>query len=88
MGGIKGLIIISGALRAGHQVHEQLVHGIESAHNARTLGFQRRSCTLCTRPRFHERDCLIIKGQNAQPVALDQAAEDGFKPCSLCQRNR
>jgi transcription initiation factor IIE alpha subunit len=40
------------------------------------------------RPRFHEQDCLIIKGQPATRVSFDQAVEDGFKPCSLCQRKR
>jgi hypothetical protein len=38
------------------------------------------------RPRYHARDCLIIKGQTAAGVTYDQAIEDGFLPCSLCQR--
>jgi hypothetical protein len=38
------------------------------------------------RPRYHAQDCLIIKGQKAQAVGFDQAVEDGFLPCSLCQR--
>jgi hypothetical protein len=37
------------------------------------------------RPRYHAEDCLIIKGQSAQAVPLDQAEDDGFRPCSLCQ---
>jgi hypothetical protein len=40
------------------------------------------------RPRYHGPDCLIIKGQGAERVPLDQAVDDGFKPCSLCQRDR
>jgi hypothetical protein len=38
------------------------------------------------RPRYHAQDCLIIKGQPAQPVPFSQAVDDGFQPCSLCQR--
>ncbi|WP_375485214.1 hypothetical protein [uncultured Jatrophihabitans sp.] len=38
------------------------------------------------RPRFHAEDCLIIKGQQAQPMLLSEAETDGFQPCSLCQR--
>jgi methylphosphotriester-DNA--protein-cysteine methyltransferase len=38
------------------------------------------------RPRYHAADCLIIKGRSAQPVSLEQAVQDGFQPCSLCQR--
>jgi hypothetical protein len=38
------------------------------------------------RPRYHTRDCLIIKGQKATGVTYDQAIEDGFLACSLCQR--
>jgi hypothetical protein len=38
------------------------------------------------RPRYHAQDCLIIKGQKAQSVPFDDAVEDGFMPCSLCQR--
>ena len=38
------------------------------------------------RPRFHAQDCLIIKGQTAEPMAQDEAEADGFQPCSLCQR--
>jgi hypothetical protein len=37
------------------------------------------------RPRYHAQDCLLIKGQEAQPVPERQAAEDGFLPCSLCR---
>lgn len=37
------------------------------------------------RPRFHLGDCAIIKGQDAEPIPYEQAAEDGFMPCSLCE---
>ena len=37
------------------------------------------------RPRFHLGDCAIIKGQDAEPIPYDQATEDGFMPCSLCE---
>ena len=40
------------------------------------------------RPRYHQQDCLIIKAQPATAVPRDQAIEDGFLPCSLCQRTR
>jgi hypothetical protein len=36
------------------------------------------------RPRYHLQDCAIIKGQNAEPIPYQQATEDGFMPCSLC----
>ena len=37
------------------------------------------------RPRYHLGDCAIIKGQDAEKIPLDQATEDGFIPCSLCE---
>jgi hypothetical protein len=37
------------------------------------------------RPRYHAQDCLLIKGQDAVSVTHDQAIEDGFRPCSLCE---
>lgn len=37
------------------------------------------------RPRFHMRDCMIIGDQDAVAVPLEQALDDGFKPCSLCE---
>jgi methylphosphotriester-DNA--protein-cysteine methyltransferase len=40
------------------------------------------------RPRYHAKDCLIIKGQKTQSIPYDEAVGDGFVPCSLCQRNR
>jgi hypothetical protein len=40
------------------------------------------------RPRYHAQDCLIIKGQKATSVPFEQAVDDGFMPCSLCQRKR
>lgn len=39
------------------------------------------------RPRYHLSDCLIIKGQGAEPIPYPQATEDGFMPCSLCEPN-
>jgi hypothetical protein len=36
------------------------------------------------RPRYHRRDCLIIKGQQAQAMSSAQAEAAGFHPCSLC----
>jgi len=36
------------------------------------------------RPRYHRRGCQIIDGQDAEPVPLSQADEDGFISCSLC----
>jgi hypothetical protein len=37
------------------------------------------------RPRYHLGHCAIIKGQDAEPIPYDQATEDGFMPCSLCE---
>jgi hypothetical protein len=37
------------------------------------------------RPRYHLEQCAIIKGQEAEPIPWDQATEDGFMPCSLCE---
>jgi hypothetical protein len=37
------------------------------------------------RPRYHLRQCVIIQGQDAEPIPFDQAVEDGFMPCSLCE---
>jgi outer membrane biosynthesis protein TonB len=37
------------------------------------------------RPRYHLADCAIIAGQNAEPIPFEQADEDGFMPCSLCE---
>jgi hypothetical protein len=39
------------------------------------------------RPRYHRRECEIIDGQDAEPVPLSQASEDGFIPCALCEPN-
>ena len=37
------------------------------------------------RPRYHRSECMIIKGQHAEPIPHEQATEDGFTPCSLCE---
>ncbi|PZS19479.1 MAG: hypothetical protein DLM57_04055 [Pseudonocardiales bacterium] len=37
------------------------------------------------RPRYHLGDCAIIKGQDAEAIPFEQATEDGFMPCSLCE---
>ena len=37
------------------------------------------------RPRYHRSECMIIKGQHAEPIPHEQATEDGFMPCSLCE---
>ncbi len=37
------------------------------------------------RPRYHLPQCVIIQGQDAEPIPFDQAIEDGFMPCSLCE---
>ena len=39
------------------------------------------------RPRYHLAHCAIIQGQDAEPISLEQATEDGFMPCSLCEPN-
>ncbi len=30
---------------------------------------------------------MIIKDQDAEPIPLTQATEDGFMPCSMCEPN-
>jgi hypothetical protein len=50
-------------------------------------GEGRRVWVVHGRPRYHSQDCLIIKGQQAQPIPFDEAVEHGFVPCSLCQRD-
>jgi hypothetical protein len=37
------------------------------------------------RPRYHLADCLIIKNQQAEEIPREQAAEDGFMACSMCE---
>jgi hypothetical protein len=37
------------------------------------------------RPRFHLGSCPIIQGQDAEAIPFEQATEDGFMPCSLCE---
>jgi hypothetical protein len=39
------------------------------------------------RPRYHLETCAIIQGQDAEPIPIEQATEDGFMPCSLCEPN-
>jgi hypothetical protein len=39
------------------------------------------------RPRYHLQACMIIKDQDAEPIPLSQATEDGFMPCSMCEPN-
>ncbi|HEY3715402.1 MAG TPA: hypothetical protein VGL39_12810 [Jatrophihabitantaceae bacterium] len=39
------------------------------------------------RPRYHLADCMIIKDQEAEEISLEQAAEDGFMACSMCEPN-
>jgi hypothetical protein len=39
------------------------------------------------RPRYHLADCMIIKDQQAEEISLEQAAEDGFMACSMCEPN-
>jgi hypothetical protein len=36
------------------------------------------------RPRYHLERCGFISGLGGEPVPLQQAVEDGFTPCSLC----
>ncbi len=37
------------------------------------------------RPRYHLQGCMIIGDQEAVALPLEQAVDDGFKPCSLCE---
>jgi hypothetical protein len=39
------------------------------------------------RPRYHLAECAIIQGQDAEPIPFEQATEDGFMACSLCEPN-
>ncbi|MGI8882419.1 MAG: hypothetical protein ACR2KJ_18310 [Jatrophihabitans sp.] len=40
------------------------------------------------RPRYHLRSCSFLVGKDAEPVPLEQAIEDGFTPCSICDPPR
>ena len=46
---------------------------------------QRDVWVIDGRPRYHLEGCAIIKGQDAEPIPWEQATEDGFMPCSLCE---
>ena len=37
------------------------------------------------RPRYHLGNCAIIKGQDAEAIPFEQATQDGFMPCTLCE---
>lgn len=37
------------------------------------------------RPRYHLETCMIIQDQDAEMIPLEQAVEDGFMPCSMCE---
>ena len=37
------------------------------------------------RPRYHVGSCALIQGHDAEAIPFQQATEDGFMPCSLCQ---
>ncbi len=36
------------------------------------------------RPRYHLDSCGFLVGRESEPVPLQQAVEDGFTPCALC----
>lgn len=55
---------------------------------AAPVGVQGDVWVVDGRPRYHRSDCLLVKGQSAVPVSRDQAVEDGFLPCSLCEPHR
>jgi hypothetical protein len=48
-------------------------------------GVARQVWVIDGRPRYHLGDCAIIKGQDAEAIPYEQATEDGFMPCSLCE---
>jgi hypothetical protein len=60
----------------------------EPVSAAAASGSAHRVWVVDGRPRYHAQDCLIIKGQKAQAVLFDEAVEDGFQACSLCQRDQ
>ncbi|HEY8302007.1 MAG TPA: hypothetical protein VIG48_08915 [Jatrophihabitans sp.] len=37
------------------------------------------------RPRYHLSDCMIIKDQQAEEIAFEQATGDGFMACAMCE---
>lgn len=37
------------------------------------------------RPRYHLGDCAILQDEQAEAISFEQAADDGFVPCSLCE---
>lgn len=58
--------------------------GAESMAEARGNGAD-EVWVIDGRPRYHLGDCAIIKGQDAESIPFEQATEDGFMPCSLCE---
>ena len=40
------------------------------------------------RPRFHRESCMIIKGRDVAPISYEQAIQEGYQPCSLCESAR
>ncbi len=37
------------------------------------------------RPRYHRAGCAHLKDREAIPLPVNEAREDGFTPCGLCQ---
>ena len=35
-------------------------------------------------PEYHHADCGELEGLEAEPIPYDQAVEDGFQPCVVC----
>ncbi|HEY7046136.1 MAG TPA: hypothetical protein VH373_02870 [Jatrophihabitantaceae bacterium] len=66
-------------------------HAVDAATAAAEVGPPRRDPDVWVvdgRPRYHRERCQIIDEQDAEPIPLSQAAEDGFIRCSLCLPER
>lgn len=39
--------------------------------------------------KYHERDCqTLAKSKNVKAISIQQAKNDGYKPCKVCRPNR
>jgi hypothetical protein len=91
-----GLARPARAAHAGHSAQTSAISAQTSAHTAASPAPEPAPLSSAAadevwvidgRPRYHLADCAIIQGQDAEPIPFEQATEDGFMACSLCEPN-
>jgi hypothetical protein len=91
-----GLARPARAAHAGHGAQTPAISAQTSAHTATSPAPEPAPLSSAAadevwvidgRPRYHLADCAIIQGQDAEPIPFEQATEDGFMACSLCEPN-